>query len=172
LFNCGQFLIFPLVITLPKADNPNHWGSVWDRAYQGAQNKIRAFVIQKGQNLSSAELQRNENLAKTRVKTENFYGRLKKLWHVCGGTYRGDHNTYDDTITICFALTNYHLSLRPLENGDADHYKRTIASYIQEGKERKQKEDEWRRRYLMGRSLREEIDSELLSTSESSQELF
>ncbi|MCR9067152.1 MAG: transposase family protein, partial [Cytophagales bacterium] len=154
-----------------KGEYPNHWGSVWDRAYQGAQEKIRAFVIKKGRNLSSEERQRNRNLAETRVKTENFYGRLKKLWGVCSGTYRGDHEYYDDTIAICFALTNYHISLRPLDAADATFYKHTLAAYIQEGKERKQKEDEWRRRYRIRRTQREEVDSELLSI-ESSQELI
>lgn len=93
------------------------------------------------------------------------------LWGVCSGTYRGDHEYYDDTIAICFALTNYHISLRPLDAADATFYKHTLAAYIQEGKERKQKEDEWRRRYRIRRTQREEVDSELLSI-ESSQELI
>lgn len=92
---------------------PRHWASVWDNAYQGASEHIRAFVIKKGQ-LSPEEEERNLKLLKIRVIAENFYGRLKSLWGICRETYRGEHYLYDYILSICFAFTNYHLEINPL----------------------------------------------------------
>ncbi|RHY57870.1 hypothetical protein DYB30_009510 [Aphanomyces astaci] len=63
---------------------------------------------------------RNDDIATDRVMVENFFGRLKTLWAVCGDIYRWNRKNYDAFFQTCVAVTNVHIRFNPLRDEDGD----------------------------------------------------
>ena len=77
--------------------------------------------------LSCAELDRNRKISYDRVPVENFFGRVRSLFHVFSNKYRWSREKFGLVVDFCFALANYHIRLHPLRERDMEFYKLLVA---------------------------------------------
>eukprot|EP01121_Diplochlamys_sp_Union-15-3_P019079 TRINITY_DN7098_c0_g1_i12.p1 TRINITY_DN7098_c0_g1~~TRINITY_DN7098_c0_g1_i12.p1 ORF type:complete len:131 (+),score=20.23 TRINITY_DN7098_c0_g1_i12:534-926(+) len=98
------------------AGSSKYWAVLADKGYQGLQNFIPVYSPKKNlkhQRLTTEDETRNAKLAATRIRCENWYGRLKN-WRCLAAKFRGDREeTYKKYFAICAALTNFHCALQP-----------------------------------------------------------
>jgi len=137
---------------------PDKWGILLDKAFDGAEKLgLRAYVVQKG-SVSTAEEELNKKISKDRVIAENFYGRATQLWGALRERWRWEHSKYDQVIRILYALTNFHITKNPLrDQADGEFYRALLEKYIEEGKQRIQKEAEWKKKSKQRRKSRIEL---------------
>jgi len=124
---------------------PTLWAMLLDKAYNGAEKQVRAITPNKGNNLSYQDDLLNEHIAHDRVIAENFYGRATQLWGALRETWRWDHGVYDQVVCLLYALTNLHIMFNPLRAQDRDYYSLLVEKYIADGKERIEKEKQWKK---------------------------
>ncbi|RHZ28019.1 hypothetical protein DYB31_012287 [Aphanomyces astaci] len=106
-------------------EGTNQWAVIADKGYQGIQRVVRAVLPKKkpaGGILTLEDIRSNDRIASDRVIVENFFGRMKTLWAVCGETYRWSRDNYDVLFQTCMALTNVHIRLHPLRADDGEVY--------------------------------------------------
>jgi hypothetical protein len=68
------------------------WALLADKGSMGANGLVRPIIPKKAlpnRRLSTGDIIANERLAGARVICENFYGRLKGLFSICSGRFRG-----------------------------------------------------------------------------------
>jgi hypothetical protein len=106
----------------PMADEyPDSWCVLADKGYQGLASDFRAITPHKKRPLhplSLVESETNDRIAHDRVIVENFFGRMCTLWSICSDKYRWDERKYDTFFRLCVAMTNYHIRIMPLRQGD------------------------------------------------------
>ncbi|ETV77220.1 hypothetical protein H257_09107 [Aphanomyces astaci] len=110
-------------------EGTNQWAVIADKGYQGIQRVVRAVLPKKkpaGGILTLDDIRSNDRIASDRVIVENFFGRMKTLWAVCGETYRWSRDNYDVLFQTCMALTNVHIRLHPLRADDGKVYSQYI----------------------------------------------
>ena len=119
-------------LTIEGVDKAKMWAALMDRGYQGA-SKLGRFLTPKKKtafcDLDSTNKKKNRRIEEDRVLVENYFGRTKLLWGMAKQTFQLKDDLYDPTMAICFALTNYHVSLLPLCNKDVmveDNYNRRL----------------------------------------------
>ncbi|RHZ09891.1 hypothetical protein DYB26_008878 [Aphanomyces astaci] len=102
-----------------------------DKGYQGIQHECT-----------------NDRIATHRVVVENYFGRLKTLWAVCGDAYRWNRKNYDVLFQTCVAITNVHIRFNPLhaEDGDANiqYVNRLNAIGLKKIKDKKKAQQKYR----------------------------
>lgn len=118
---------------------PNSWAGMVDKGYQGAQELGRYILPKKGSRLTTQERMLNENIAKSRIIIENYYGRMKKLFKIMTDVFRFEEDCYDDVIVICACLTNYNIAKNPLRKEDGDYQKAVLKCWRQEEEQRQEK---------------------------------
>lgn len=146
-----------------KEAHPNQWCVLLDRGYMGALEFLRAVLPKRkppGGTLTASEVARNKRISQDRIIVENFYGRMKQLWGVTREVYRWNHEDYDAISDVCFALTNFHISLHPLRQDDIDFYKRYKSMIKEEGKKQEEKEKRARKRSEDNRQSRIRFSSQ------------
>ncbi|RQM20220.1 hypothetical protein B5M09_011704 [Aphanomyces astaci] len=107
----------------------NQWAVIADKGYQGIQRVVRALLPKKkpaGGILTLEDVRSNDSIASDRVIVENVFGRMKKLWAVCGEAYRWSRDKYDVLFQTCMALINVHIRLHPLRADDGVVYSQYI----------------------------------------------
>ena len=82
----------------------------------------------RGGHLSITDRQRNKRISSDRVIIENAFGRMQKLFGVMHMKYGWTREILDDIASICFSLTNFHLRLHPLREGDRTYYYGVLAT--------------------------------------------
>ena len=75
-----------------------------------------------------------------RIIIEKFFGRAKMLFQILRSKFRGSRESLNDIVTICFALTNYHVSNNPLNIKDHNYYS-IIKENLMENKRKLFKEE-------------------------------
>ena len=131
-------------LTIDGVDEAKMWAALMDRGYQGA-SKLGRFLTPKKKtafcDLDSTNKKKNRRIEEDRVLVENYFGRTKLLWGMAKQTFQLKDDLYGPTMAMCFALTNYHVSLLPLCNKDGmveDNYnRRLIDAYNRATKKRK-----------------------------------
>jgi hypothetical protein len=94
-----------------------------DKGYQGAFRVLRVLQPNKqprGGFLSAEDITRNRAVSSDRVIVENYFGRVCRLWNAMYLTYHWTETSYDQVSRLCFALTNFHVSLMPVRAQDSD----------------------------------------------------
>jgi hypothetical protein len=112
---------------------PNEWAMLVDKGYQGIGDVLRSIHPKRQppcSSLSPDDIERNRRVSSDRVIVENYFGRVNMLWKVMYMKYTWSENRYDGLVQLCFALTNYHITLQPLRQQDGEHYQCTIAKYV------------------------------------------
>ncbi|RHY68737.1 hypothetical protein DYB34_009084 [Aphanomyces astaci] len=127
------------------------WAVLVDKGYQGIQHEVRAVLPTKkpsGGFLTFDQQCTNDRIAADRVIVENYFGRLKTLWAVCGDAYRWNRKNYDVLFQTCVAITNVHIRFNPLraEDGDANiqYVNRLNAIGLKKIKDKKKAQQKYR----------------------------
>ena len=109
-----------------------------DAGYQGLANLLPGgFTPRK----KPHGIQYNKSIAQRRIIVKNSFARLKTLWVKMSQKFETKKeinflNNYENYLTLCAALTNYHISKHPLrkfENvvvDDSDNTDETDSDYI------------------------------------------
>ena len=88
-----------------------------DKGYTGIQADIpNAIIMKKGKSNENAEY--NNHIAADRQIVERWNCRFKQTFNVCFTGYRGDRSYLKNILRGLVALTNYHISLHPLNAND------------------------------------------------------
>eukprot|EP01121_Diplochlamys_sp_Union-15-3_P021641 TRINITY_DN8865_c0_g1_i1.p1 TRINITY_DN8865_c0_g1~~TRINITY_DN8865_c0_g1_i1.p1 ORF type:complete len:154 (+),score=7.40 TRINITY_DN8865_c0_g1_i1:59-520(+) len=142
-------------------EHPYSWALMADKAYGGAEKRIRMITpIKTPKNVHDRTL--NNRIGSVRVICENYYGRMKVLWGSTRETYRWDHSLYDTMISICISLTNYHLLYNPLREDDGIFYRKVMDSYTDEEGLLRSKQSEWNSKYRARQRERMRSNSDVL----------
>ncbi len=126
---------------------PNQWSVLFDTAFVAAPGLLHAVVLKRKPRrpnvLSADDWTRNRNIARDRVKVENFYGRQKKLWK-CVREKGPIHDPRKIGMLFEFTvlLTNFHLIRHPLNAADGEFYNHWLRRVIREGKRKRDKDRE------------------------------
>ena len=64
--------------------------------------------------MTPEEQTHNQLLSHDRIIVENFYCRMKSIFGIVYGEYRGDLELLVDVIPILICLTNFHIHKNPL----------------------------------------------------------
>lgn len=110
-----------------KGDNGKEYSILADKGYEGANKYLTAITPIKGNFLTPAEIRINKKIGSARIVCENFYGRMKHLWGAARLKVKCDLENYEFINDLCIALTNYHISIKPLSSSDSDFLKRFYA---------------------------------------------
>ena len=98
-----------------------------DSGYQGITHFVpfakTPYKKPRNGTLTEEQKEFNRTISRSRIIVENWFGRLKTLWMICGGTYRNYLGMYSRTWKFCAALTNFHISLHPLRADDSDGWR-------------------------------------------------
>ena len=95
-----------------------------NKGYTGLNNQgyPEAIVTIKkpiGRDLTPQEQEVNHLIESDRAIVENYFGRMKTIFGVTAGRFRGNRENFlTNIMEICIALTNYHITLHPLRNED------------------------------------------------------
>jgi hypothetical protein len=111
---------------------PDSWAVLVDKGYQGLDSELRTLQPKKkprGGELTAEDVNRNTKISSDRVLVENFFGRVCGLWKIMYATFKWNEDRYDLIARACFALTNFHVSDRPLRAQDQMDLRRTLARY-------------------------------------------
>ncbi|ETW06324.1 hypothetical protein H310_02608 [Aphanomyces invadans] len=133
------------------------WAVLVDKGYYGLSKELRAIHPTKerrNEHLELSEVERNKNISSDRVIVENFFGRVCMLWKVSYATFVWGHDMYSMIQRLTFALTNFHVSLLPLRDGDAAWYRSVLARYEHMAYENGKKKAEIQRRARIRRNER------------------
>lgn len=114
---------------LDQGSRPNSWSIMADKGYTGADRHCNAVlpwrVNRRGEQITQASLRtRNTSIARNRIICENFYGRMKTIFAITGDKFRGSLSEFTLFNDIAIALTNFHISRRPLRRFDLDQFRR------------------------------------------------
>ncbi|KAF0713319.1 hypothetical protein AaE_011815 [Aphanomyces astaci] len=117
----------------------------------GGRHEVRAVLPTKkpsGGFLTFDQQCTNDRIATDRVIVENYFGRLKTLWAVCGDAYRWNRKNYDVLFQTCVAITSVHIRFNPLraEDGDANiqYLNRLNAIGLKKIKDKKKAQQKYR----------------------------
>lgn len=95
-----------------------------DSGYQGAQKNYEEirFPFKKPPNgdITNEEKEFNQKLSRDRIIVENFFGRMKMVFGLMHGVYKGELLLLNDLIPIIVCLTNFHISRRPLRRSNVE----------------------------------------------------
>ena len=80
----------------------------------GYTEAIVLFRATRGHPLTEAQRAFNDTVEGERVIVENYFGRLKGVWQILRGPYRGDLKMLPVIARVCVALTNLLLHDAPL----------------------------------------------------------
>ena len=128
-------------------ENNNSWSVMADKGYIGLQNQVRAVIPKRKpreRELTRSEKMENLKIASSRIIVENFFGRVCSLWSISHKTFTWNHDLYDDVVSVCFALTNYHILSNPLRSTDSELFCNIRKHYLVMA--RKQSRDAVKRR--------------------------
>jgi hypothetical protein len=120
----------PSEATIPDRVDAASWALMADKGYTGAQEHLRAVIPERS--LGRREASQNDMISQDRIVAENFYGRMKSLFHVCAQVYRGGLEHVEATILVCAALTNYHMTICPLRVEDHGLHRALVAQWIED----------------------------------------
>ena len=84
---------------------------------------------------------------KTLVIVENFFGRVTDKFCILGKKYTWDRENLSLVVDVCFSLTNYHISLKPLRAEDRYFYSSILGDYQVRAQELQRRNDR-RKHYL------------------------
>ena len=140
----------------------NYWAMIVDMGYIGLKHELRAIHPTKKPakgRLPRQEKIRNKEVSSDRSLIERYFGRMNLLWGIMAKQYRWAEEIYDSVVTICVALTNFHITLNPLNVQDEEYYKtimaklRAIAKHMY--KKRKDCQKKYRQRQKLHRQMME-----------------
>ena len=100
----------------------SHMQVLFDKGYTGLNNQgyPEAIVTIKkpiGRELNQQEIEINHKIESDRVLVENYFGRMKTIFAVTAGRFRGERGKFlTNILETCIALTNYNILLHPLRN--------------------------------------------------------
>ena len=107
--------------------------------------------------LDNTDKRRNGRIEEDRVIVENYFGRVKTLWGMAERTYRLRDDMYHSYMKLCFAFTNFHISIMPLREDDGDversYYRRILYHHKKVAQKRKERQEKTRRRKKARRSM-------------------
>ena len=120
IFNeSGWLEKFVIPVEMPNGTRiTSHLPVLFDKGYTGlnSQGFPEAIVTIKkpiGRDLTPQELEVNHRIESDRVIVENYFGRMKTIFGVMAGKFRGNREDYlTNIMEVCIALTNYHISLQ------------------------------------------------------------
>lgn len=138
---------------------PDHWAVLVDKGYQGMGAHVRTIQPKKQPahgSLSADDVDRNRLVSHDRVIIENFFGRVNMLWRVMYKKYTWKEERYDQLVRVCFALTNFHISLSPLRAADREVYRATLAKYASQAYDRVERRRQQHLESLQRRRERQE----------------
>ena len=96
--------------------------ALFDKGYYGVHNIIAEakLPIRKpvGRDLSQQDIDFNNRISQDRIIVERWFGRLKRIWRIMFECLPIKTEKYNAFYLMCAALTNYHIQLHPLTNGD------------------------------------------------------
>jgi hypothetical protein len=105
------------------------WQILADKGYTGPADDtepLQRVVPRKGRGLTEEDLARNRRIANERVFMEQFFGRLSRLWHTFGRSWKYDEAHFDDDLTIACLLTNEHIAQTNLGFQDDDFHRKRL----------------------------------------------
>jgi hypothetical protein len=77
-------------------------------------NAVLPHKRARGGVLSDQQKSDHRTLSRDRILVENFFGRWKSLFGICGGKYRGDLKLLSQIIRSTIAMTNWYVGKHPL----------------------------------------------------------
>ena len=104
----------------------NYWAMLMDKGYIGLKHEVRAFYPTKKPNkgqLPGEEKIRNKEVSSDRSLIERYFGRMNLLWGIMAKQFKWAEEIYDSVVTICVALTNFHITLNSLNEQNAEYYR-------------------------------------------------
>jgi hypothetical protein len=128
----------------------DYWGVLVDKGYQGLADECRAIHPKKRPPrgfLDRDDEEFNRKQRSDRVLVENYFGRMCSLWMITSRQYRWTESRYDMVMTICAALTNFHVSTEPLREQDMSYYKDVLSHLSDIGNERFTKKRQNQQKY-------------------------
>ena len=108
----------------------NYWGAVLDAGYLGAVPATvlfpRAVLAKPSSQQSAASIQVQMYYKRRRVVVEQFFGRLKHVFSVFSRPYILDKEHEAQDINLVMMLTNAHIGIRALCEGDGEYYRKWL----------------------------------------------
>ena len=127
-----------------------------DKGYVCTELSGRLITPFKGRALTHDQIKFNEKLSKTRIKVENFFGRLKNCFLIILEKYREYRSVYGDIFVLCAGLLNFQIGVlnKPLNKNDHDFFCRHIALVHLDSQRRREREAERRKKQKQARISR------------------
>lgn len=132
---------------------PESWAILMDKGYEGSQNFIRSIHPKKKPRLGRLSVQEcsdNSKIAQDRIIVERYFGRETALWAVMERQFKWSLEKYNNIMSLCTALTNFHIVHNPLNVGDELSHQRYRDRLYQKGvlvaAKRKKSQQDYRNR--------------------------
>ncbi|OWY93312.1 LOW QUALITY PROTEIN: hypothetical protein PHMEG_00037345 [Phytophthora megakarya] len=103
---------------------------------------------QRNGELNTDELVRHGNVSSDRVLVENLSGRISH------STFKWNESSFDSFTRTCFALTSFHVKVKPLRSDDGPFYKSVMGRYASIAVGERTQCASTQRRYRVGVMLR------------------
>lgn len=111
----------------PHQENfQDNWGVLIEKGYQGPLEFVWAIYPEKKPHgmLAFESEYYNQKVARNRIITEKYFGRMCGLWAVTSNKFRWAEENYDKIFRFCMELTNVHIKWNPLRAQDQSTYLR------------------------------------------------